>query len=172
MVSGPVIGRRALIASAGAAFLAPAAFAHRSKSVLSTVYWNSDNSALEVVHRLHSNDVEIGLMEARGEDAPLDMLELSNQAKLLLYIENGFRVSDDAGEIELESVGVAVADSKIVAYQEAKRNGPSNSLTVANTLLRDVFDGQTNLVNVRMARRTRTLIFSGRVGAQVASGLL
>ena len=35
-----------------------------------------------------------------------------------------------------------------------------------------VFDGQTNLVNVRMAQRTRTLLFAGNDGSKTAKDLL
>lgn len=49
---------------------------------------------------------------------------------------------------------------------------PPKALAINNQIFRDVFEGQTNLVNVRLAQKTRTLIFSGGDGVKKAEGLL
>lgn len=155
-------GRRALLCTGLAAALAPAAFAHRSQSVFTAVSWNAESSKLEIVHRFHPDDVEIGLARYAGAGEFLDMGQVRNQARLLVYLESHFRLNAAGAEIRLEPVRVEPGGMEIVAYQEAKLAGRPEELEIENQILRDVFAMQTNLVNVRFARRTRTLIFSGR----------
>jgi len=166
--------RRLAIASGCAFAVAPAAFAHRSQSVLTVVNWNPDTSMLEVSHRMHAHDAEVGLAQSTGDaNAPaVDISVVGNQAKLMLYIEKHFALADAKGAIKLEPLGAELESEAILVYQEAKLAAPPPELTINNQILRDVFDQQTNLVNVRMAQRTRTLIFTGKDGAKRAKDLL
>ena len=68
--------------------------------------------------------------------------------------------------------GAEFEGEALLVYQDCKLAGPPRSLSIDNRLLRDVFEGQTNLVNVRLADRTRTLLFSGKDGVKKAEGLL
>ena len=60
----------------------------------------------------------------------------------------------------------------VLMYQECKLTAPPRNLAIDNRILRDVFENQTNLVNVKLAQRTRTLLFSGSDGVKKAEGLL
>lgn len=151
-----------MIAAGLAAALTPAAFAHRSQSVLSSLTWNAPASRLEVVHRFHTDDAEIGLARHAGMGDFLDLGLVRNQARLLVYLESHFAVESSEGRLALEPVGVEPRGMEIYAYQEAQLSSPPVDLTIENSILRDVFSDQTNLVNVRISQRTRTLIFSGR----------
>jgi hypothetical protein len=109
-----------------------------------------------------------------GEANPpaVDITLVANQAKLMLYIERHFSLADGSGPIKLEPLGAEFESGAILVYQEARRAAPPAELMIENRILRDVFDQQTNLVNIRMAQRTRTLIFAGQDGAKRASNLL
>ncbi len=166
--------RRLAIAGACMLAAAPAAFAHRSQSVLTVVTWNPDRSMLEVSHRMHAHDAEVGLAQSTGDaNAPaVDISVVANQAKLMLYIEKRFSLADAKGPIKLAPLGAELESEAILVYQEARLPAPPAELVIDNQILRDVFDQQTNLVNVRMAQRTRTLIFVGKDGAKRAKDLL
>ena len=153
---------------------APSAFAHRSQSVVTLVNWNPNTSMIEVSHRMHAHDAEVGLAMSTGNSAApaVDITIVANQAKLMLYIEKHFSLAGKAGPIRLEPLGAELEAEAIIVYQEAKLPAPPAELVVENRILRDVFVGQTNLVNVRMARRTRTLLFAGNDGAKTAKDLL
>ena len=97
---------------------------------------------------------------------------LPEQAKLMLYVEQAFVLSDGAKRIALEPLGAEIDGEALALYQECRLAAPPQDLSIDNRLLRDVFEGQTNLVNVRLAQRTRTLIFSGKDGVKRAEGLL
>ena len=166
--------RRLLVAGGFAAAVTPAAFAHRSQSVLTTVNWNATTSMIEVMHRLHAHDAEVGIAQSTGATAApdVDITQPRNQAQLVLYIEKHFSLKGPAGVIALEPVGAELESEAILVYREAKLAAPPAELTVDDQILRDVFDQQTNLVNVKLAQRTRTLIFAGRDGAKLAKDLL
>ena len=171
---GRKLTRRLAIASGFALAAAPSAFAHRSQTVLTLVNWNSATSKLEVIHRMHAHDAEVGIAQATGATAApdVDMTQARNQAKLMLYIEKHFSIKGPAGLIALEPLGAELESEAIVLYQEAKLPAPPAELTIDNQILRDVFDQQTNLVNVKLSQRTRTLLFSGKDGAKQAKDLL
>lgn len=160
-----------MIAVGAAGLIAPAAFAHRSQSVLSSLTWNAAASRLEVVHRFHTDDAEIGLARHAGMGDFLDLGLVRNQARLLVYLESHFAVDSPEGRIVLDPVGVDPRGMEIHAYQEAVLSAAPDVLTIENDILRDVFTSQTNLVNVRIAERTRTLIFSGRDRAKRVDNL-
>lgn len=166
--------RRLLVLSAAALAVAPSAFAHRSQSVLTLVSWNPSTSKLEVIHRMHAHDAEVGIAKATGATAApdVDIAQAKNQAKLMLYIEKHFSLKAPAGIIALEPVGAELEAEAVVVYQEAKLPAPPPELTIENRILRDVFDQQTNLVNVKLAQETRTLIFADKDGPKQAKDLL
>jgi hypothetical protein len=169
--AGARLTRRVTLGAGFALAVAPQAFAHRSQSVLTTVTWNAVSSMLEVTHRLHSDDAELGLAQATGA-ASMDLTVVKNQAQLMLYVESHFALMDGTAKIALAPLGAEFEGQSILLYQEAKRPAPPKDLVIDNRILRDVFDGQTNLVNVRLAQRTRTLIFSGNDGTKKVEGLL
>lgn len=151
--------------------LAPEALAHRAQTVLTTVMWNAASGMLEVTHRLHAHDAELSLQATTGVQN-VDITQVKNQAQLMLYIEKQFSLTDGAKPIALQPLGAEFEGESILLYQECKLAAPPKQLSIANGILRDVFEGQTNLVNVRLAQRTRTLIFSGSDGVKKAEGLL
>lgn len=155
---------------AGLAF-APPALAHRAQSVLSTVMWNAASSILEVTHRFHAHDAELALQQTTGV-VQADITAVKNQAQLMLYIEAHFALMDGGQTIALSPLGAEFEGEALLMYQEVRLKAPPGRLSIDNRLLRDVFEAQTNLVNVRLAQKTRTLIFSGKDGVKTAEGLL
>jgi hypothetical protein len=169
---GRMLTRRLAVAGVCVLAAAPPAFAHRSQSVLTTINWNAATSKLEVMHRIHAHDAEVGLMQASGSTENVDITVVRNQAQLMLYIEKHFSLAGPDGPIALAPLGAEFQSEAIVLYQEAKLKAPPPELAVDNQILRDVFDGQTNLVNVKLDRRVRTLIFAGNDGVKQAKDLL
>lgn len=169
------ITRRVALLTGGACVagvaMAPEALAHRAQTVLTTVMWNAASSMLEVTHRLHAHDAELTLAATTGVQA-VDITQVKNQAQLMLYIEKQFTLTDGAKPIALQPLGAEFEGEAILLYQECRLAAAPKNLAITNGILRDVFEGQTNLVNVRLAQRTRTLIFSGNDGAKRAEGLL
>jgi len=163
--------RRLAVAGGLALALAPPALAHRSQSVLTTVTWNPTTSRLEVTHRMHAHDAEVGLALSTGVET-IDIRQANNQAQLMHYVEKHFSLSDGSAPIALSPLGAEIQSEAILLYREAKRAAPPAELVIEDQILCDVFDGQTNLVNVKLAQRTRTLIFIAKDGPKRAKDLL
>ena len=172
--AGGSITRRLAIFAGCALAVAPAAFAHRSQTVLSTVMWNAGTSTLEVTHRFHNADAEAWLAQQRttGGAETIDISIVRNQAQMVLYVESHFGLTDAGKTLALQPVGAEVEGEALLIYQTSKLAQPPKALAINNQIFRDVFEGQTNLVNVRLAQKTRTLIFSGGDGVKKAEGLL
>lgn len=150
---------------------APQALAHRAQTVLSTVTWNVATSTLDVMHRLHGHDAEVCLALKAGVPQ-MDITVLRTQAQLMIYIEETFALTDGARRLELSPLGAEMQGEAILMFQECKLTAAPRNLAIENRILRDVFENQTNLVNVKLAQRTRTLLFSGNDGLKKAEGLL
>jgi hypothetical protein len=151
---------------------APGAVAHRSLSVLTTVEWSAEQKAIQVIHRIHAQDAEIAMAQASG-GAVVDLTQLRDQARLMIYVEGKFALYSGETQLTLEAIGVELAGDDAIVYREARLPAPVDALEVEDRLLRDVFDQQTNLVNVRMSQgRVRTLVFAGQDGRKQARGLL
>jgi hypothetical protein len=166
-----IVTRRLVAAVVCALVVTPPALAHRSQSVVTTVNWNAATSRLEVMHRIHAHDAEVGLMQATGSTENVDITVVRNQAQLMLYVEKHFSLTAPQGAITLAPLGAEFQSEAIVLYQEAKLAGPPSQLTIDNQILRDIFEQQSNLVTVRLDKRTRTLIFAGGDGATLARDL-
>ena len=151
--------------------LAPPALAHRSQTVLTTVMWNAASSVLEVTHRLHPHDAELALQQQMGI-AQADITVVKNQAELMLYLEERFILTDGGRRLDLQPVGAEFETDTLLMYQQVSLKTPPARLAIDDRILRDVFEAQANLVNVRLAERTRTFLFSGNDGVKQAEGLL
>jgi hypothetical protein len=165
------ITRRIAVLAACSLALAPQALAHRSQTVLTTVMWNAASGVLEVTHTVHAGDAELALQQVTGASA-VDIANVNSQAQLMLYIEEHFGLTDGGQKLTLEAVGAEFEGQSILMYQQVKLKAPPRNLAVDDRILRDVFEGQANLVNVRLAQVTRTLLFSGSDGVKKAEGLL
>ena len=166
--------RMALLAgcSLGAGLLlAPPALAHRSQTVLSTVMWNAASSVLEVTHRLHPHDAELALQQTSGV-LQVDITAVKNQAALMIYVDERFVLTDGGRRVVLEAVGAEFEGDTLLLYQQCSLKAPPAKLAIDDRILRDIFEAQANLVNVRLAERTRTFLFSGNDGVKQAEGLL
>jgi len=174
IAKGGSITRRMAVLAGCALAVAPPALAHRSQTVLTSVMWNAASSMLEVTHRVHNADAEAWLAQQGGVSgaSAVDITAVRNQARMMIYVEQHFGLSDSGKKIVLEALGAEIEGEALLLYQQCKLAAPPKGLTIDNRILRDVFDRQTNLVNVRLAQRTRTMIFSGQDGIKKAEGLL
>lgn len=151
--------------------LAPPALAHRSQTVLSTVMWNAASAVLEITHRMHPHDAELALQQTMGV-TQVDITAVKSQAELMLYLEERFVLTDGGRRMVLEPVGAEFEGDTLLLYQQCALKAPPTKLAIDDRILRDVFEAQANLVNVRLAQRTRTFLFSGNDGVKAADGLL
>jgi hypothetical protein len=166
------LSRRLVLLGAGAALVAPAAFAHRVESCFTTVEWNAGASTIELVHRLHQHDAEVAIGAAAGSNVDVDITKVRNQARAALYAEGRFSVSVAGKPVAFDIVGAELRDDSVWIYREAKLAAAPAELVIGDTILRDVFPAESNIVNVKIGARVRSVLFAGKDGPKTVDGLL
>ena len=81
----------------------------------------------------------------------VDITVVKNQAALMLYIEERFVLTDGGRRLALEPVGAEFEGDTLLLYQQSALKAPPAKLAIDDRILRDVFEAQANLVNVRLA---------------------
>ncbi|MDA0994599.1 MAG: hypothetical protein O3A13_13350 [Proteobacteria bacterium] len=164
--SQPVIKQQFIIRLTGAAILCIAAFSYadRQPGSLSTIKSNASTGNIEIIHRLHTHDAELGIMTSYS-DRSLTLDNLVGRAKLALYIEERFVVAEVSGDrigapLILDLIGAELDGDFVLVYQEFGGELPSH-IAVRDDILRDVFPEQVNQVNIATGGEVRSLIFQG-----------
>ena len=162
----PAISSKLAINLTGAAMLciASLSFADRQPGSLSTIKINPSSVNVEIIHRLHNHDAELGIIAALG-DRTLTLDRLTGQAQLALYVEERFLVAETDGEnigapLELQLIGAEVDGEFVLVYQEFTDELPER-FALRNDILRDVFPEQINHVNIAVSGEVDSLIFQG-----------
>lgn len=142
--------------------IAALSYADRQPGSLSTIKTSPTTGNIEVIHRLHNHDAELGVIAVHGDRSQtLDKLE--GRARLALYIEERFivaSVTDDGigPPIALELVGAELDGDYVLVYQEFEGSLPAR-IAIRNDILRDVFPEQINHVNISTGGKVRSLTF-------------
>lgn len=142
--------------------IAATASAHRMPGSLSTIKVNRNTGAIEVIHRLHNHDAELGVITLLN-DRTITLEQLVGRAQLALYVEERFLLAavedGSAGApLALELIGAELDGEFILVYQQLKGEMPAE-IAVRNDILRDVFPDQVNHVNIAVGGEVRSLTF-------------
>jgi hypothetical protein len=144
-------------------FVTAFAFAHRMPGSLSTIKTNASTGIIEIIHRLHIHDAELGMVVLTGE-RQLTLDQLSGRARLALYVEEQFIIAPVVDgkigpRLPLELIGAELDGDFVLVYQQYAGKLPAE-IAVSDTILSDVFPGQINHVNVATGDEIRSLTFS------------
>lgn len=145
-------------------FIAALALADRQPGSLTTVKRSPSSGHIEIIHRLHNHDAELGVATVSGmRGLTLDTLE--GRARLALYVEERFLLATMTGDgvgapLALELVGAELDGQYVLVYQEFAGDLPHH-LAVRNDILRDAFPSQINHVNIAVGGQVRSLTFGG-----------
>ena len=154
---------RALLMVSGALLFAAIADAHRMPGSISTVKRSASGETIEIIHRLHTHDAELGIAATLGK-RNISLDSLVDRAQLALYVEERFAIARLAGQkigskLALELVGAETDGEFVLVYQEFAGELPAR-LAIRDDILRDVFPGQINHVNVATGGEVRSVTFS------------
>ena len=131
---------------------------------LSTIKTNPSTGSIEIIHRLHNHDAELGVTAVLN-DRSITLDTLVGRAQLALYVEERFLIAEFAdgvvgAPLELDLVGAELDGEFVLVYQELGGELP-DVIAVRNDILRDVLPAQVNHVNIAVAGEVRTLTFQG-----------
>lgn len=124
---------------------------------------SSTGERIEIIHRLHSHDAELGLAAVLGERG-ISLETLVGRAQLALYVEERFGVAPiENGKVgprlPLELIGAELDGEFVLVYQEFAGELPAG-IVIRDDILRDVFPDQVNHVNVATGGEVRSVTFS------------
>jgi len=158
-----IIRPNAVMLAGAVLCVAALAFAHRMPGSISTVKRSASGDIIEIIHRLHSHDAELGLAAVLGK-RNLSLETLADRAQLALYVEErfviaGFEDGRIGGRLALELVGAELDGEFILVYQEFAGKLPAG-LAIRDDILRDVFPEQVNHVNVATGGVVHSVTFS------------
>lgn len=131
--------------------------AHQLNYSYTELKWRVDKQVLEVTHSIHMDDAVVLLAHLGDFQASLD---LQSQAKLLLYVEQNFRLQVGERQLQLDPVGAQVEGDNLWIYQEIVLQKYPSGLIVHCTLMQDVFSSQTNQVNFVVGDEIKTGVYN------------
>ena len=160
----PEIRANAIIVTTAALCVAALVFAHRMPGSISTVKRSASGDTIEIIHRLHTHDAELGVAATLGK-RNVSLETLVDRAQLALYVEERFVIAAYAdgqigSRLPLELIGAELDGEFVLVYQEFAGELPTD-LAIRDDILRDVFPGQVNHVNVAVSGEVRSVTFSG-----------
>jgi len=171
-IGSPALNRAFLLLFAALAVVASSpSYAHQQKTAVTRLLFNSNTGSLEIMHRLFLHDAEHAANVVFG--AKQDIIQSADSRALFgSYVVNRFAVAfnDNASLQELAPIylGEEIDGQYLWVYQEVpdfatRHIGKALQLRVINSVLRDVWPDQSNLVNVERGGKIESITFS--VGA-------
>ncbi|WP_338050556.1 DUF6702 family protein [Pseudemcibacter aquimaris] len=132
--------------------------AHRFYAAFSQVDMQSEKGTIEITHRLFTHDIEDLLMRYNG--GPVELTDDIIESFLQEYIIQSFALyGTDGDQIPLNWIGVEVTFSDIYVYQEAPLSDGQDTLILTNRILMDLFEEQSNTVNVKLDGKVKSHTF-------------
>jgi hypothetical protein len=139
------------------------AYAHREKTIFTTIQYNPRSGMIEVMHRTYAHDVEHTLgntLQARGG---LESIEA--QAWVALELGPAFTMWDGTTDalIPLELIGAEQEGEFFWIYQEAPAEKLPDALRIRHLMLRNQWPDMSNFVNVMFSSGVASALFAGNV---------
>ena len=132
--------------------------AHRFYASFTQIELQPTKGTIEVIHRIFTHDIEDLLMRYRGSDGELSDEVIESFLKD--YIVQAFAIySPDGNMIPLNWIAVEVTLDNIFVYQEAPLQEGQETLIIADRILQDLFDDQSNTVNLKLDGKVKSHTF-------------
>lgn len=158
--------RQALFGATSLALISGASpvWAHRLTTTETRVDINSQTGLIEVVHTFHIHDTEDALIKAGIIDSSLTSLR--ERAKLALYVEDNFEISQNGAPISLDIVGAELDKRNVLTFQEGQLSLPMGELSVEASMMREMVHNQINNVDIYIDKAVTSLQFRGSDGSK------
>lgn len=142
----------------GAAFYADA---HQLKSAVTTVLFNQHSGHIELMHRYYLHDTEHAIGQLFGRHADI-IANKDDQAKFADYVKSNVAIKINSRAIPLSDVGFEIDGQFLWVYQETPFINDVKTIEMQNSVLRDIWPEQMNLVNVEGLGKVRSMHFDGQ----------
>ena len=132
--------------------------AHRFFASFSQIDMQPAKGTIEITHRIFTHDIEDLLVRYQGDSGELSDEVIETFLKD--YIIQAFAIySPDGNMIPLRWIAVEVGLNDIFVYQEADLQQGQQTLIIADRILHDLFDDQSNTVNLKLDGKVKSHTF-------------
>ncbi|MCX7285484.1 MAG: hypothetical protein NTX28_15835 [Novosphingobium sp.] len=159
MMRLPASSAPAALVFAALMVAAAPAQAHRGHDAMSVVTL-APGGAITVSHRFEAHDLEPALSSI-APDAQASLDDPEAIAALKAYLQRRFVVSAGGKPVPLAFTAIEVGVRQVRVDYAGHVKGKPKALTLQTTVLRDVYPGQVNQVQVQYGKIARTLRFAG-----------
>jgi hypothetical protein len=136
-------------------------YGHQQKAAITHVLFNERSGNIEVMHRFYIHDAEHAVRQLIDSDAEILVSEQTAE-QFAAYVQERFALlGPDGNPLTLSYVGQEHDAAFIWVYQEMVIPENLTSLSVVHNALRDVWEEQSNLVNIERSGKIQSLDFAG-----------
>lgn len=144
------------------ALLSPmSVYGHQQKAAITHILFNERSGNIEVMHRFYIHDAEHAVRQLIDSDAEILASEQTAE-QFATYVQERFTLlGPDGNTLMLNYVGQERDATFIWVYQEMAIPENLTSLSVIHNVLRDIWEEQSNLVNIERSGKIQSLDFTG-----------
>jgi hypothetical protein len=136
-----------------------AAAAHKFHTSFTVADYNAPERSLQITLRTFPDDLEKALARRSGKAVRLDRKK-ETEPLLIAYLQETFQLKNARGEaVKLTWVGMDAGVDSAWLYFEAHLPEGLAGAELRNQFMFDLYDDQTNLVNVKEGGRKHALTF-------------
>jgi hypothetical protein len=152
-------------------FLSGNASQHNFHSSLAEMNYHTPSKSFQVVIKMFADDTENALTKASGKTYTLKMGKDKTSDKILQsYLETHFILKNKRGKpTPIVYVGKETSVDVVNVYFEMPVSENIKNYTLENTIMLELFDDQTNIVNIQKDNKLKSVQFdSNKKSVQLA----
>lgn len=121
------------------------------------IAYDEKDKELEIILRAFTDDIELGIRQQRNEPA-LNVLAATDLKNMLwTYVQPHITIRVDGKPHPINYIGYEKEDDVFIFYIQVQPVKPWKTIEVKNSLLTDVYNDQSNLINVTHQTKTKSL---------------
>ena len=115
---------------------------------------------MEVTLKTFLDDLQIAVGLVPGEELPSDYT--SADELIETYISESIQIAADDDQLDLEIKDIASSPEAVWITITARHPIPVKELFITNTFLTEVYNDQTNLINIKYGNQKDSFILNGK----------
>ncbi len=124
------------------------------------INFNEQNHSLEISVKIFADDLQTALNNRNIEDLFMgdDREKPETDQYISAYLKDKLSISIDEKPIQFSFLGKEQEDDAFWCFLETKNVNSLDSIEVTNTILTEIFDTQSNIVQVTSKGKTKNLL--------------
>ena len=136
-------------------------YSHPFNVSITTIKCNSDENKMEITLRLFLDDIERHFEQSINQKMNYGTENENPQAIIELnkYINECFKIDSNKDQVKYTMLGNEIEDDVLWIYIESPIV-EKNNLIITNTLLTDVFENQSNMINFECSSLKESVVLN------------